>query len=208
MKKSEKTKCIIAGVFSAVLAFNCLSAGGVKTFAADADFAEERTAEEIIKELEEKGMHGDINADGTINVLDVIRYKQVFLAKETVADEQLYHADANDDGVINSADFITVIKDILGESVIWSYQRMPKMDGSTSAIPLEAGFKSKMLGILKITQDNDKEVWRFVPLQNFTETSDIDWTQSIADIDRQLYSKYGLTQEEIDFIETHVKEME
>ncbi|MBQ5989253.1 MAG: substrate-binding domain-containing protein [Oscillospiraceae bacterium] len=147
MKKSEKTKRIIAGVFSAMLAFNCLSAGGVKTFAADADFAEERTAEEIIKELEEKGMHGDINADGTINVLDVIRYKQVFLAKETVADEQLYHADANGDGVINSADFIAVIKDILGESVIWSYQRMPKMDGSTSAIPLEAGFKSKMLGI-------------------------------------------------------------
>ena len=69
MKRSEKTKRIIAGVFSAMLAFNCLSAGGVKTFAADADFAEERTAEEIIKELEEKGMHGDINADGTYPLL-------------------------------------------------------------------------------------------------------------------------------------------
>jgi hypothetical protein len=47
-----------------------------------------------------------------------------------------------------------------------------------------------------------------IPLQDFTPSSDIDWSQSIRDIDQQLYKKYGLTQEEIDFIETHVKEME
>ena len=64
-----------------------------------------------------------------------------------------------------------------------------------------------MLGILKITQDNDRETWRCVPLQNFTPTSDIDWSQPIPDIDRQLYRKYGLTDEEIAFIESHVKEM-
>ena len=38
--------------------------------------------------------------------------------------------------------------------------------------------------------------------------SDIDWTKSVADIDRQLYAKYGLDEAEIEFIETHVKEME
>ena len=47
----------------------------------------------------------------------------------------------------------------------------------------------------------------FVPLQDFTAQSDIDWTKSVADIDGQLYQKYGLTQQEIDFIETKVKEM-
>ena len=65
-----------------------------------------------------------------------------------------------------------------------------------------------MLGILKITQDNNKDTWRLVPIQDFTRTSDIDWSQSISDVDRQLYKKYGLSKEEIDFIETHVKEME
>jgi len=35
----------------------------------------------------------------------------------------------------------------------------------------------------------------------------IDWDTSIHEIDLQLYAKYGLTDEEIDFIETHVKEM-
>lgn len=47
----------------------------------------------------------------------------------------------------------------------------------------------------------------FVPLQNFTSNSDIDWSQSIHDIDQQLYKKYKLTQEEINFIEMNVKEM-
>lgn len=31
---------------------------------------------------------------------------------------------------------------------------------------------------------------------------------SIVEIDKQLYKKYDLSQEEIDFIETNVKEME
>lgn len=46
-----------------------------------------------------------------------------------------------------------------------------------------------------------------VPIQNFTPASDIDWSRSIPEIDRQLYAKYGLDEAEIAFIETHVKEM-
>ena len=64
-----------------------------------------------------------------------------------------------------------------------------------------------LLGILKITQDNDRNVWRMIPLQDFTPASDIDWSQSIPDIDRQLYKKYNLDDAEVEFIETHVKEM-
>lgn len=64
-----------------------------------------------------------------------------------------------------------------------------------------------MLSILKVTQNGNKPVWRYVPLQDFTASSDIDWSQSVADIDRQLYAKYGLDEKEISFIESHVKEM-
>ena len=65
-----------------------------------------------------------------------------------------------------------------------------------------------MLGILKRTQALSPDKWKYIPIQDFTPSSDIDWSQSIADIDKQLYKKYNLTPEEIDFIETHVKEME
>ena len=42
---------------------------------------------------------------------------------------------------------------------------------------------------------------------NFTSSSDIDWSKPIAEIDQQLYVKYGLTKDEIDFVESKVKEM-
>ena len=69
-------------------------------------------------------------------------------------------------------------------------------------------FARTMLGILKATLDNPKETWRLVPLQDFTAASDIDWSQSVADIDRQLYAKYGLAANEIEFIEEKVRAME
>ena len=72
---------------------------------------------------------------------------------------------------------------------------------------VKSKFARTMLGVLKITQSNTRKTWRMVPLQDFTSQSDIDWSKSIADIDRQLYEKYGLADNEIEFIETHVKEM-
>ncbi|MCD7755752.1 MAG: Eco57I restriction-modification methylase domain-containing protein [Firmicutes bacterium] len=68
-------------------------------------------------------------------------------------------------------------------------------------------FARVMLGTLKVTQDNKKPVWKYVPLQDFTPASDIDWSKSIPEIDQQLYAKYGLDEKEIEFIESHVKEM-
>ena len=73
---------------------------------------------------------------------------------------------------------------------------------------VRAKFTRAMLSLLRITQDNTVAKWAYVPLQDFTSASDIDWTQSVADIDRQLYAKYGLNDEEIAFIESHVKEMD
>ena len=72
---------------------------------------------------------------------------------------------------------------------------------------IKSKFARTMLGILKITQDNPIDTWRLVPLQDFTQNSDIDWTVPIPQIDKQLYKKYKLSPQEIDFIETHVKEM-
>ena len=73
---------------------------------------------------------------------------------------------------------------------------------------IKSKFARTLLGVLKITQDNKKGTWKYVPLQDFTSSSDIDWSQSVAEIDAQLYKKYGLSQEEIDFIESKVKAMD
>lgn len=73
---------------------------------------------------------------------------------------------------------------------------------------LSTKFARCLLGVLKTTQDLTPEKWKYVPLQDFTSSSDIDWSKNIPEIDRQLYAKYGLDADEIHFIETRVKEME
>lgn len=74
---------------------------------------------------------------------------------------------------------------------------------------LKTKFARAMLGALKVTQNNKiKETWSKVPIQDFTTSSDIDWSKSICEIDQQLYKKYGLNEDEINFIESKVKEMD
>jgi type II restriction enzyme len=68
-------------------------------------------------------------------------------------------------------------------------------------------FARTLLNVLKTTQDITPQKWKYVPLQDFTPSSDIDWSKSIAEIDEQLFDKYGLDEQERNFIRTKVKEM-
>ena len=72
---------------------------------------------------------------------------------------------------------------------------------------LQTKFVRLLISLAKANQNGTQKTYRFVPLQDFTVNSDIDWTKSVSEIDQQLYMKYGLDDTEIQFIETHVKEM-
>ena len=63
---------------------------------------------------------------------------------------------------------------------------------------IKTRFFRYLVSIKKKTQDNPRDVFQFVPLQDFTRP----WT------DADLYAKYGLTDEEIAFIESMIKPME
>lgn len=73
---------------------------------------------------------------------------------------------------------------------------------------LKTKFARFMHSLAKASQDATSKTYRFVPLQEFSSKSDIDWSKSVRAIDRQLYAKYGLSDEEIDFIEDKIKPME
>lgn len=73
---------------------------------------------------------------------------------------------------------------------------------------LKTCFVRFLISLLASTQHLSKDKFAYVPLQDFTSHSDIDWSQSIPDIDRQLYAKYHLTDEEIAFIKKMIKPME
>lgn len=63
---------------------------------------------------------------------------------------------------------------------------------------IQTRFFRYLVSIKKKTQNGPRGVYQFVPLQDFSKQ----WT------DEELYEKYDLTQEEIDFIESMIKPME
>lgn len=64
-----------------------------------------------------------------------------------------------------------------------------------------------MVGIRK-NKNMTRDTYTFVPLQDFTSTSDIDWSKPVPEIDAQLYQKYNLSDDEIAFIEKMIRPME
>ena len=45
-------------------------------------------------------------------------------------------------------------------------------------------------------------------MQDFTESSDIDWSKSLDEIDEQLFDKYELSNEERSFVKEKIKPVE
>ena len=80
-----------------------------------------------------------------------------------------------------------------------------------SAKNLEKYFKTKFLrylhSLFKSSQDATSKTFELIPLQDFTVKSDIDWSKSINDIDQQLYEKYNFSADEIEYINSKIKDM-
>lgn len=73
---------------------------------------------------------------------------------------------------------------------------------------MKTKFVRFMVSLVTATQHISKASFRLVPIQDFTENSDIDWGKSVPEIDQQLYRKYNLSDDEIAFIEKMIKPME
>ncbi|MCD8372695.1 MAG: Eco57I restriction-modification methylase domain-containing protein [Clostridia bacterium] len=89
-----------------------------------------------------------------------------------------------------------------GELCTETFLEIGGWDNKTQAENALSYLKTKffrcLVGIRKQTQHATKNVYHYVPMQDFSKA----WT------DEELYKKYNLTQEEIDFIESMIKPME
>ncbi len=66
----------------------------------------------------------------------------------------------------------------------------------------------RFLVMITLTAVNlSKLVFFNVPMQDFSDDSDIDWCRSVTDIERQLYEKYELSNKEIELINSMIKPM-
>lgn len=159
-------------------------------------------------------------ADEDLKILGVIKNKRVFryiprkyidFGHENLAKYKVLIPKSNGSGALGEV----LSTPMIGTPMIGftgtfiSIGAFEKLDEAEAAMKyVKSKFSRTMLGILKVTQDNPKSTWKYVPLQDFTENSDIDWSLTIPEIDQQLYKKYKLSEEEIKFIESHVQEMD
>ncbi len=72
---------------------------------------------------------------------------------------------------------------------------------------IQTRFLRVLVSASKVSQHAMSKVYRFVPKQDFSAESDIDWSTSVDEIDAQLYAKYNLSDEEITFVESMIKPM-
>lgn len=72
---------------------------------------------------------------------------------------------------------------------------------------LRSKFARFLHSLAKTSHHATAKTYQFVPLQDFSDESDIDWSKSIAEIDQQLYAKYKFSKDEIDYVESKIKPM-
>lgn len=147
-------------------------------------------------------------------VVGFVERDEIKVKTEWIDKWKIFTARANNIGTeLNDDNFNTIIGEpgtICTETyiVIGADLNLDEESAQNLSEYLKTKFSRLLHGIAKSSHDAARTTYKFIPLQNFSNDSDIDWSKSISEIDQQLYKKYGLSDEEITFIEEKVKDME
>ena len=160
------------------------------------------------------------DGDEYVRIYGIANYsrKYMWIKKKYIKNEQSWNkfkiilVAANGSGQINTQ---IISKPVIGEPMVGYTQSFisvgmfaDKTEAENCLKYIKSKFVRTMVSVLKITQNNKKSVWFYVPWQDFSNNSDIKWDCDIKEIDNQLYKKYKLTNNEINFIESNVKAMQ
>lgn len=123
---------------------------------------------------------------------------------------KIFMASANANGIFGE----TLTSPLIGEPGVGNTETFISIGKFANRQEAEAArkyvatrFVRALLGVLKSTHHLTPETWKYVPQQNFSEHSDIDWSLSVDEIDALLCKKYKLSAAERDFIHDKVKSM-
>ncbi len=140
-----------------------------------------------------------ITEDKVTKNMDVFNAYKVFISKSAGA--------PNTDKKVIGEPYIGGLKSACTDSLI----PIGKFDNLFEAESLQKYLKTKflryMVSLVKSSQNTTQIVYRFVPMQDFTGTSDIEWSKLINNIDEQLFDKYNLSIEEREHIKNSIKDM-
>lgn len=161
-----------------------------------------------------EGMNNPVDCYGKGWKLGFVERELIKQHSEWIDDYKLFTSRANNIGTeLNDDNLVTVLgkpNQICTESYLLLGVGLELTEEKAKNMQkyFTTRFARFMHSLSKASQDATAKTYRYVPLQDFSENSDIDWSKSIVDIDEQLYKKYGLSKEDIEFIEKMIKVME
>lgn len=170
-----------------------------KPFGLSTDFTKDKNYR-----LSSNGMKNPLSCIGKGLQIGFVERNDVPLHKEWIDVWKVFVPRANNIGTELKDDnlnaFIGKPHFICTESyiLIGGNLKLNKDTANNLCIYLKSKFVRFLHSLAKSSQDATAKTYRFIPMQDFSKP----WT------DAELYKKYGLTQKEIDFIESMIKPME
>lgn len=162
---------------------------------------------------ESKGLNKPIICYGKGKKIGYVEESEITIRKKWINRFKVFTSRANNIGTeLNDDNLNTFIGEpgtICTESymVLGADLKLERESAITLSKYCSTKFVRFMHSLAKASQDATSKTYKFVPVQDFTRNSDIDWTKSIPEIDQQLYKKYQLSAEEVAFIESMIKPM-
>lgn len=159
------------------------------------------------------GLSDPIICYGKGKAIGYIERNEVTVHPEWIDVWKLFTPRANNIGTELNDDnlntFVGTPKTICTESylVIGAELELDEVSCNNLSKYLTTRFARYLHSLAKGSQDATSKTFRFVPIQEFSNKSDIDWSVSVQEVDKQLYKKYELLDEEIDHIERRIKPM-
>ncbi|MGE6895623.1 Eco57I restriction-modification methylase domain-containing protein [Priestia flexa] len=159
------------------------------------------------------GLTDPIICYGKGKVVGYLERDEVTVRPEWINVWKLYTPRANNIGTELNDDnlntFVGAPKTICTESylVIGAELSLDEASCNNLSTYLKTRFARYLHSLAKGSQDATSRTFKFVPIQDFSNDSEIDWSVSVQEVDNQLYKKYGLTDEEINHIEKRIKTM-
>lgn len=163
--------------------------------------------------LNSSGLTDPIVCYGRGKTVGYIERNEVAIRPEWIGVWKVFTPRANNIGTELSDDnlntFIGAPNTICTESylVIGANFDLDEVSANNITTYFKTRFTRYLHGLAKGSQDATSKTFRFVPVQDFSNDSDIDWSVSVKEVDKQLYEKYGLSEEEINHVERRIKEM-
>lgn len=147
------------------------------------------------------------------NTIGFVEKDNIKIRPEWVDKWKVFTSRANNIGTeLNDDNFNTIIGEpntICTETyiVIGADLNLNKDSAQNLAKYLKTKFARYLHSLAKASQDATQKTYRFIPMQDFGSNSSIDWSVSSDDLDKQLYKKYNLTTEEVEYIDSKIKPM-